>query len=236
MLASLSAAFLAGFVGSPHCMGMCGGFAVACGGARRGLAWHAGRITTYALLGAAAGAFGRVLPGPTWVATVVSVALLVWFAAALAGLVREPALKIPGLGRLMARASGDVGAGSRVVMGLATGLLPCGLLYAALALPVASGSAVVGASAMVAFGLGTAPALVALTLGARQVILRDLRVRRLMAAGVLVLGLVSMGMRQGATAGMDHGAGHEGPATSQVTPDLPASPTSLPAPAHASGG
>ena len=60
MIGFLSAAFVAGLVGSPHCVGMCGGFAVLCGErVSDTLLWHLGRMTTYALLGALAGAFGR---------------------------------------------------------------------------------------------------------------------------------------------------------------------------------
>ncbi|MFH1763781.1 MAG: sulfite exporter TauE/SafE family protein [Gemmatimonadota bacterium] len=52
MFGFIGSALLAGFVGSLHCIGMCGGFAVACGGrARDTLPWHAGRTTTYAILG-----------------------------------------------------------------------------------------------------------------------------------------------------------------------------------------
>lgn len=201
MLALLGAAFLAGLVGSPHCVGMCGGFAVACGGIRKGLAWHAGRLGAYAVLGALAGGFGAALPGPAWIASVVSGALLVWFAAALAGFVPEPALRIPGIGRLTGRAAGADGTGARLLLGVSTGLLPCGLLWAALAIPVASGSPVVGAAAMVAFGVGTAPALLALTGGVRRFTLRRPWARRALAAGVLVLGLLSLGLRHG----MAHG-------------------------------
>ena len=45
-------------------------------------------------------------------------------------------------------------------MGVALGFLPCGLLYAALASSAASGSAILGGLGMLAFGLGTVPALV----------------------------------------------------------------------------
>lgn len=222
MLPSLGAAALAGLVGSPHCMGMCGGFAVACGGGRRGAAWHAGRLTTYAALGAGAGAVGALLPGPGWVAAAVSTVLLVWFAGALAGLVPEPTLRIPGVATLASRAAGREGWTPGYALGLATGLLPCGLVYAALAVPVASGRPLVGALSMVAFGAGTIPALAAMTFGARRALLRDLRTRRVLAAGVLLLGLASVGMRQGVLPGGPHG--------SMGAPDTPAS-----APAEAGG-
>ena len=58
----------------------------------------------------------------------------------------------------LAARTGDNG----YLLGLALGFLPCGFLYAALATSAASGSPLWGALAMLAFGLGTAPALVAL--------------------------------------------------------------------------
>ena len=68
--------FAAGFAGSFHCIGMCGGFACALGRdpggaaatAGRHLLYNAGRLTTYCFLGALAGAFGQMLstsPGMT---------------------------------------------------------------------------------------------------------------------------------------------------------------------------
>lgn len=197
LLYSLLAATLAGFVGSPHCMGMCGGFAAGC--ARNGgqVTWHLGRLSTYAALGAVAGATGAILPGPTWVPTLVSSVLLVWFAGALAGVFPEPRVRVPGLTRLASSAGRRSGPAAGYLLGLATGLLPCGLVYAALAVPVASGRPLVGALSMVAFGLGTVPALVALTLGARRWAAGSLLSRRLLAGAVLLFGLLSVGLRQG---------------------------------------
>ena len=155
MLPAISAAALAGLVGSPHCLGMCGSFALACGGrVAHTAAWHAGRILTYAGLGVLAGLVGHSVPGPTWVATAVSATLVVWFAAGLAGLVPEPALRIPGLTRLATRAASRGDLGSRFLFGMATGLLPCGLVYATLGIAVASGDPLTGGLAMAAFGPG----------------------------------------------------------------------------------
>lgn len=207
MLASIAAASVAGLVGSPHCVGMCGGFAMACGTGRdRGAAWHAGRLTTYAVLGALAGAFGAAIPGPGWIAAVLSAVLIIWFSLVLAGVVKEPSLRIPGVTRLATRAASSEGTGWRFVFGTATGLLPCGLVYAALAIPVAAGSPLTGALAMAAFGAGTIPALAAVTLGARSLALRSLTFRRVLAVGVLLAGLGSIGMRQGLVGGMSHGS------------------------------
>ena len=61
--------FAAGFAGSFHCIGMCGGFACALGRDQRGggatvarhLLYNTGRLTTYCFLGGLAGALGQVI-------------------------------------------------------------------------------------------------------------------------------------------------------------------------------
>lgn len=142
--------------------------------------YHLGRATTYVALGTAAAvlAGGMIdLAGLRWLST----ALLT--AAALFFLVYAlQALKLP-LPRL-SRTSDGSGAGwwSRVLgrrlqplfarpvgwrgyaLGLALGFLPCGLLYGAIAAASASGDAVGGALAMMAFTIGTVPALLAVGL------------------------------------------------------------------------
>lgn len=198
MIPALTAAAVAGLVGSPHCLGMCGSFALACGGRiSHTAAWHAGKTLTYAVLGLVAGLAGHLVPGPGWVATVVSAALVVWFAAALAGLVREPTLRIPGLARAATRAARSGDLSSRFLFGMATGLLPCGLVYATLGIAVASGDALTGALTMAAFGLATMPALAAFGLGVRRITGQRAWGRRVLAVVVLVAGLWVVFQRQG---------------------------------------
>lgn len=191
-----SAALIAGLVGSPHCMGMCGAFATASSGSVRQLgSYHLGRLSTYAGLGGAAGALGSALPGPGWVPSVAATVLLVWFSARLAGLLPESHFGSALLTRLSSRfASGDA-TSSRVIFGALTGLLPCGLTWTALAIPVAMGSALHGALAMVVFGLGTVPLLSAAGYGLRRLTARSLWARRGLAAVVLASGLWSLVLR-----------------------------------------
>lgn len=211
MIELIAGAGVAGLIGSIHCIGMCGGFAVACGGSARGsVFWHAGRLTTYMILGALAGSFGGAIPGPAWAAGVVSTALIVYFAAVLAGLLPEPQIRIPGVQRAATRLVSRPDAGARYLFGIVNGLLPCGLVYATLAVPVALGDPTAGAAAMLLFGLGTVPALATVTFGLRKIAFRDVRVRRLLAAGVLLAGLWSIGMRQGVL-GSGHGTQHGAP-------------------------
>jgi uncharacterized protein len=204
----LFTAALAGLIATPHCVGMCGGFAAACARPRRGMsAWHAGRLLTYALLGAAAGAFGGVLPGPAWLPAAVAAALLVWFAASLAGLLpqrlgglTQGAPRLTPLTRTAQRLARTPAVPHRLLFGTVTGLLPCGMVYAALSLAVAAAHPLAGALAMLAFGAATVPGLTVLSLGVQRIALRGLWHRRALAALVLVVGLWSVTLRATASA------------------------------------
>lgn len=206
MSAALLGAFLAGLAGSPHCILMCGPFAAACGRVGGGtgvFAWHLGRISSYAGLGALAGLFGAALPGPAWLGTALGTVLLVWFAAALAGLAPEPRLVVPGVaaaGRLL----GTNHPLGRFAFGMINGVIPCGLVYSALSLPVALGSPKAGALAMALFGLGTSPALSVAAAGFRRLELRSRAARHTVALLVLLAGLWSLAARTGLLSG--HGA------------------------------
>jgi uncharacterized protein len=190
MFGFLGAAFLTGLLGSVHCIAMCGAFAASCTRVRRGLlAWHAGRITTYALLGALAGAAGRLLPGPAWLPAALAATLLVWFSLALAGLVPEPRLVPQALTRTGIRAAHTASPGAQLLFGVANGFLPCGLVYAALGIPVALADPVRGALAMLAFGSGTLPALSLAAIGLRRIVMTSMWRRRVFAALVLGIGL-----------------------------------------------
>jgi uncharacterized protein len=196
MIGSIGAALAAGLLGSPHCAGMCGGFAGACGRSARGLSlWHVGRLSTYAALGALAGGFGAVLPGPGWVPAALSLVLLLWFALALAGVAPEPAPRARWIGRAGAAILGRPGASSRLLFGMLNGLLPCGMVYAALSIPIALAHPGAGAVAMLAFGLGTVPALSLFPALFRRIAGRGIWHRRAVAALVLLAGLWSIGNR-----------------------------------------
>lgn len=167
--------FLAGAAGSTmHCVPMCGGFVLGqvadriarlpaarmCEWRRVGsgalLPYHLGRLTTYAALGAIGAAAASQLPLPR----LVSAALLLLGAALfLAHLVKLLDRAPAGLTRLVAQFARRAGGG--YPLGVVLGLLPCGFLYAALAAAAATGNPLYGGLGMVAFGLGTAPALIA---------------------------------------------------------------------------
>ena len=203
LLAAVAAAAASGLIGSPHCAGMCGGFACAAGSAQGFGLWTAGRLLTYMALGATVGGVGAHLPGPVWVGTVIAAITLVVLCLQLAGLL--PALAsatvtVRPLGGVAARAAVLLrrpGVGARFGLGLLTGALPCGLVFATLTAPVVAGGALGGALSMLAFGLGTTPALALVAGGSRRIALRSPTHRRLVALGVGVVGVVGLSGRAG---------------------------------------
>lgn len=205
---TIPAALAAGFAGSAHCAAMCGGIATAAGASFRtgaglpigaALAFNGARLAGYALLGAAlAGLFGAIgaqLPirEVAWAGRLVAVAIMVALAIRL--LTGRDVLGLERLGgafwqRLkpaFAHAVRLPGAARYAAMGVLWGFLPCGLVYSVLLMAAATGSAATAAATMVAFGIGTLPPLLGLTLGAASLgeLLRRPGVRR--AAGVAVL-------------------------------------------------
>lgn len=206
--ADLLPPFLAGLLGGVHCAGMCGGlvgaFALGLPGDRSPLvvqlACNLGRVATYVGLGAAAGALGAgtllfadVLPMQKILFGASSVVLLA-MGLYLGGLFPRFA-ELERVGRapwrriqpLLARVLPIRTLQSAVVAGLLWGFLPCGLVYSAVVLALASASAPRGALVMAVFGAGTLPNLLAMGLLAHrlQPFLQDRRVR--VAAGVALV-------------------------------------------------
>ena len=139
------------------------------------LAYNAGRILTYSLLGAVAGLLGQSMTWMGRLAGVGSAALMVAGGLLIVGGMAMmgwlPALSILGESSIAFTARflrpfknllSSPRPSRRFALGLALGFLPCGLVYAALIKSLASGSMVGGAFDMFAFGLGTASSLLAI--------------------------------------------------------------------------
>ena len=208
---SFFALFLVGLLGGTHCVGMCGGFvgALSMGGGRWSLhlAYNTGRILSYGLAGALAGALGAAslgLAGQTTARLVLYVfanLMLVALGLYLLGVTGALALtekagqklwrRIQPLTRrfLPARTVAQA-----LPLGLLWGWLPCGLVYGALASALSAGSAWHGAGLMLAFGLGTLPNLLlaGVVLGRFNHFVRNVWVRRI--SGILVLGFGVYGL------------------------------------------
>ena len=164
---SFGALFLVGLSTSPHCLGMCGGILLsAChGGEGRkaqlgaALGYNGGRMISYTALGAVFGALGTVL---TYTLSMKSMLFtMLGLVVALLGLNMWgllPALpSLPDEAGTACRLPDRFRRQTPLLVGLLTGLMPCGALYAAWLCAMSSGSAGNGALLMLAFSLGTVP-------------------------------------------------------------------------------
>ena len=226
MPALAAAAFGAGLLGGVHCAGMCGGIVGTLALESRGnaisrqLAYNGGRIASYALAGAAAGALGSLAyaAGP-WLLLQIALfalanAVMVLLGLHVAGWGRG-VLKLEAAGahvwravEPMARRFLPVDSTPRAFgAGLAWGWVPCGLVYSILVLAAASASALSGAVVMVAFGLGTLPTLLASGFAAERLwrLRRIPWVRRGAGLAIIALGVVGLvripGLRDALLAG-----------------------------------
>jgi sulfite exporter TauE/SafE len=180
--------FVLGLVSSIHCVQMCGPIVLSyslplvseprpSGSGRHELAlahlwYNLGRVTTYAALGALAGAAGGViglaahLAGIAHGARIAAGVAMIAAGIYLSGILRPSGLiriDSPGIATRLARHGKrfmlSVRPTSKYRLGLVLGFLPCGLVYAALLKAVDAGTAWGGALTMLAFGLGTSLAL-----------------------------------------------------------------------------
>jgi hypothetical protein len=209
----LTAVFLASLLGSLHCVGMCGGFVAfysgtdGSGGSRRLLshaAYSGGRLVAYSILGLAAGAIGAALDlagslaGVQRIAAVAAgVVMVVWGVFALLQIGGVRVFKhgsSSSISKWLRRGISMVGQRPPVVkaatVGLLSGVLPCGWLWAFVVTAAGTGSALGGVAVMAAFWAGTVPVLLALGLGAQIV---SVPLRRHIPAITAVI-LVALGL------------------------------------------
>lgn len=222
------AAFLAGLLGSGHCFGMCGGIAGSLGAlfgaSKRSIAlpalqFNLGRILGYAILGAVAagvlGAAGEIMslkPLGKWLRGLTALMVLLiglrflldWRGLDLlekggAGLWR----RISPFAVRISQRHDWIG---RLGLGVCWGFLPCGLVYTVLVAAASTGSLLAGAGTMVAFGAGTLPAMLGLTVAAPALssFLSDSFVRRIVGFSLVVLALWMFLTLMGSPAGGGH--------------------------------
>ena len=215
----LLAAFLVGLLGGTHCFGMCGGIVGALSSGlslqlqtsrwrlvAAQLAYNGGRISSYVFAGVLLGLFGQQLgeagllqgfPLGRMIGGVVMILFgiylagwwqsLLWLEKAGAHLWKY----IEPFGR---RYIPVRSAAQAFLLGLVWGWLPCGMVYAVLALALASGSGAEGGLLMLAFGLGTLPALLTIGLAYNTLnrFIRDPRIRMLAGIIVIVMGILML--------------------------------------------
>ncbi len=225
----LLAAFIMGLLGSGHCLGMCGGVAGALAFAvpdtRRKsvlvLGYNLGRVTSYGLMGLLVGSLAAAAP-----TTGLPIARL------LAGTVLIlTGLYVANIWRLLGRLERVGGYLWRrlkpfsnrllpvnslpkaLLFGAIWGWLPCGLVYSALVFAAAQNSSLNAAAAMLAFGAGTLPAVLAGGLMAAQIkpLLQRRAVQWALAFGYVAFGLwtIYAALAHAGHSGHDHSKMHE---------------------------
>ena len=203
----IATAFVLGLLGSLHCMGMCGpiAFMLPLDREKTGLRflqlglYHAGRLLAYGGIGLVFGLAGRglylfgfqqklsiVLGG------VIILLVLIPTRVFRGSRLLRPFFRIQGriqgvLGRQLKAGRSD----TYLSIGLLNGLLPCGLVYMALAGAMAQASAAEGAAFMLVFGTGTLPLMSAAALFGRWFKGRTTPViRRMLPVAVAAIGVL----------------------------------------------
>lgn len=175
MWAIVAGGFVLGLLGSVHCIGMCGPLALSLPVYNSNRLYHffsllcyqLGRVFTYSLLGLLLGLAGRQLQLASLqqgfsIITGVLILLSLFFYAG-----RKQKLRLPFLDTFYKKIQqyiiflmkGPQSLKSYFLLGLANGLLPCGMVYIAIAGALSSNSLTGSTGFMAAFGAGTMPAM-----------------------------------------------------------------------------
>jgi uncharacterized protein len=190
MIQVIVTSLVLGLISSFHCVGMCGPLALALPVADQDKTsqvfsialYNLGRILTYALLGLLFGLAGRklYLAGmQQWFS--IGAGILMFFLA-FQYFVRKKNIQPKWMDRfhavvqmLMQGALQTKGKLSYLFLGMANGLLPCGMVYLAIAGALNTTEVLHSVTFMAGFGAGTLPAMMALAIFSMRV---DLSVRR----------------------------------------------------------
>ncbi len=213
MFTLVGAVFVASLLGSPHCAGMCTPFVCFYAGAdARASAWghlayNGGRLVSYLVLGAVAGAVGagiqQVGAGVGVSRAAASVAGILMITWGVVQLLAVRGVKVPtpaplaGAQQWMAARLRDVRdlapTARALTVGLLTTLLPCGWLYAFVITAAGTGSVPDAMLVMAVFWAGTLPMMLAIGVGLRRLAgpLRD-RLPIFSALVLVAIGLYSL--------------------------------------------
>lgn len=176
-MSNLSIAFLLGFFGSVHCAVMCGPLMLSLplsqndywGAAVQLLMYQLGRVIVYAVFGMLAGLIGNSIKLFTdqqtlslLIGSLMVGFTLIHFAGSTKVSVLQAKLISP-ISKMMVKVYSLSNWG--LLAGMLNGLIPCGMIYLALASSLNSGSIMGGASFMLLFGLGTTPLILTISLG-----------------------------------------------------------------------
>lgn len=196
-----------GLAGSFHCAGMCGPIAIILPlkgdnfikKAYGGLLYNLGRTVTYGVMGAFFGLFGEgleLIGFQKWVSVIMGVIMIVsvFFPKLFQNQYTLNKSLFSFVGKLKNYFKSLLNVktySGLLLVGLVNGLIPCGLVYVALAGAIGTGSSVNGILFMVLFGLGTIPMMLTISLAGNMLsgFLRD-KLNKLIPVLVVVVGLL----------------------------------------------
>lgn len=172
------AALLLGFLGSFHCIGMCGPIALALPQHEgkpylkitSALLYNFGRVITYAIIGVLFGTLGKGLfmggiQQAVSIATGIIIILVVAFPYIIPSKFKQVSvLQIPIIRKAFSNAFKMKSMSAYLFLGLINGLLPCGFVYMALSGAMLTGNTLDGSIFMFLFGIGTIPAMLSMSL------------------------------------------------------------------------
>jgi sulfite exporter TauE/SafE len=215
----LIAAFMVGLLGGSHCVGMCGGIVGALSVGLTDnlrstrwryvaaqLAYNIGRISSYTVAGVIAGAFAQQLGETGWLqgfplGKLVAGVIMILFGIYLTGWFNS-LLWLERAGAWLWRYIEPLGrrfmpvrsAGQALLLGMVWGWLPCGMVYAVLAMAMSTATAIEGGATMFVFGLGTLPAMLVMGLAFTRFgrMLQRPGVRIVAGLTVILLGVVML--------------------------------------------
>ena len=201
------AALIFGFFTSFHCIGMCGPIAIALPLKKNNwvskvissLLYNFGRTITYGVLGAIFGLLGKgfkISGFQQWVSIAVGILMILsvvfpmlfkqkqYFDRIMYGFVGK---MISAFRKLFQKSSYP----SLFFIGLLNGLLPCGPVYAAIALAIVGGGVVSGSIYMILFGIGTIPIMLSLNLIGHTISIgmRN-KIRKIVPVFIVIIGLL----------------------------------------------
>jgi len=200
-------AFLLGFLGSLHCIGMCGPIALALPGGFKSrpallvsrLLYNIGRIISYSILGVVAGLLGSVIAAAGFQQVLSIVAgVLILLMVLVPSLASRAAVKIGFIDRATTRIKqvwgrlfGKRGQTALFAIGFLNGFLPCGLVYVAMAAAAPAGTISGSVIYMAMFGLGTLPVMFVTAMSGQLLGVRFRQaINRLIPIGACVLALL----------------------------------------------
>ncbi len=229
ILPLFAAAFVTGLLGSAHCIGMCAGisglFAVnqSVASLRRDIpmavTYNVGRVVSYAIIGVIVATLGKTfvdaipkLAAPVRLASgllIVLIGLQVAFNWRFLAPLEKAGARI--WSRIAPTAKGLLPVTSipkALGLGLLWGWLPCGLVYSVLLIAATTADPLGGGLVMMAFGIGTMPAMIATGVSASK--LSQFMSRKRLGAGLLIIliGLATIAMPVIKISGQGHEMDH----------------------------